>query len=308
MTAIWCSAAVGSTNPVAVRSPARNRFEYLLTRLVLLTLSIGPRELSLLLATVYVTILRLAVPKLRRVATRNAEITGVPLKAINGVWSSIARHLVVFARMPRIDKSNVHEWIRYEGFEHFTRAKQAGNGVLFATLHLGAWELSAFSHALMAEPMHIVVRPLDNPLLDGLVTARRAASGNTVLGKKEATRAIFQALKENKAVGILVDQNVGLDEGLFVNFFGRKACVSPTFSKLAARTGAVVIPGYAIWSPSEGKFVLRFDEPVGITGNVLIDTQRIQAALERAIRAYPEQWLWIHRRWKTRPPGEEPLY
>jgi KDO2-lipid IV(A) lauroyltransferase len=293
---------------VAARSSARNRFEYLLTRLVLATLAIGPRAFSLLLANVYVTMIRLAVPKLRRVAARNADIAGVPLGAVNGVWRSIARHLVVFARMPRIDKSNVHEWIRYEGFEHFSRAKDAGKGVLFATLHLGAWELSAFSHALMAEAMHIVVRPLDNPLLDELVTARRAASGNTVLGKKEATRAIFQALKDNKAVGILVDQNVGLDEGLFINFFGRKACVSPTFSKLAARTGATVIPGYAIWSPSESKFVLRFDEPVGITGNVLIDTQRIQASLERAIRAYPDQWLWIHRRWKTRPPGEEPLY
>ena len=125
---------------------------------------------------------------------------------------------------------------------------------------------------------------------------------------KEAARGIFQALKENRAVGILVDQNVGLDEGLFVNFFGRKACVSPTFAKLAARTGATVIPGYAIWSPEERKFILRFDEPVAITGNTLIDTQRIQTALERAIRAYPDQWLWIHRRWKTRPPGEEPLY
>ena len=210
---------------MAVRSPARNRIEYLLTRFVLATLAIGPRAFSVMIAAIYVTILRLAVPKLRRVAARNAEITGVPLREINGVWRSIARHLVVFARMPRIDKSNVHEWIRYEGFEHFTRAKEAGKGVLFATLHLGAWELSAFSHALMAEPMHIVVRPLDNPLLDELVTARRAASGNTVLGKKEATRAIFQALKDNKAVGILVDQNVGLDEGLFINFLDRKSVV-----------------------------------------------------------------------------------
>lgn len=293
---------------MAQRSPQRNRFEYLLTRLALGTLAYGPRSLSYAIAWCYVQLLRLLVPKLTRVAKRNLTMVDLPLRTASGVWRAIARQLVVFARMGRIDKSNVDEWIRYEGFHHFEQAKAKGKGVLFATLHLGAWELSAFSHALMAEPMHVVVRPLDNPLLDAFVENRRAASGNTILGKKEAARGIFQALKENRAVGILVDQNVGLDDGIFVNFFGRKACVSPTFAKLAARTGATVIPGYAIWSPDERKFVLRFDEPVGITGNTFIDTQRIQAALERAIRAYSDQWLWIHRRWKTRPPGEPPLY
>lgn len=282
--------------------------EYLAARLMLATLGWGPRGASFLLARFYVLLLRVGVKKLRHVAARNAALTGMDAGSVNGVWASIARHMVVFARMGRIDAGNVHEWIRYEGFEHFEKAKAAGKGVLFATLHLGAWELSAFSHALMAEPMHFVVRPLDNPLLDAFVTQRRTASGNVVLGKKEAVRELLRALHDNKAVGILVDQNVGLDEGIFVDFFGRKACVSPTFAKIAARTGATVIPGYAIWSPEERKFVLQFDEPVGITGNMLIDTQRVQAALERAIRKHPDQWLWIHRRWKTRPPGEEPLY
>lgn len=293
---------------MAQRSPVRDRFEYVLARMALGSLAYGPWPLSFILAWGYAQALRLAAPKLSRVARRNLEMAGLPDGIASGVWRSIALHLVVFARMGRIDATNVHEWIRYEGFEHFTKAKAAGKGVLFATLHLGAWELSAFSHALMAEPMHVVVRPLDNPLLNAFVEARRAASGNVIVGKKEAARSVFQALKDNRAVGILVDQNVGMDEGIFVNFFGRKACVSPTFAKLAARTGAAVIPGYAIWSPDERKFVLRFDEPVGITGNTFIDTQRIQNALERAIRAYPDQWLWIHRRWKTRPPGEEPLY
>jgi len=293
---------------VADRGPVRNRVEYVLTRVLLATLQVGPRFLSEAIATVYVGLLRILVPKLSRVARRNAELTEMPRRTVNGVWRSIARQMVAFARLESVRATNVGDWIRYEGFEHFEQARRQGKGVLFATLHLGAWELSAYSHALMAEPMYVVVRPLDNPLLDAFVTRRRAASGNIILGKKEATRAIFQALKENKAVGILVDQNVGLDDGIFVNFFGHKVCVSPVFAKLAARTNAVVIPGYAIWSPAEAKFVLKFDEPVGITGNTLIDTQRIQASLERAIRAYPDQWLWIHRRWKTRPPGEEPLY
>ncbi|MFN0104736.1 MAG: lysophospholipid acyltransferase family protein [Bryobacteraceae bacterium] len=293
---------------MAGRSRLRNRLEYVVARIALGSLAYGPWTFSYVLAWCYAQFMRLAVPKLSQVAALNAELAAMPPAVVKGVWRSIARQLVVFARMGRMDGSNVHELIRYEGFERFTKAKAAGKGVLFATLHLGAWELSAFSHALLAEPMHVVVRPLDNPLLDAFVKARRASSGNVILGKKEAARGIFRALKDNGAVGILVDQNVGLDEGIFVDFFGRKACVSPAFAKLAARTGAAVIPGYAIWSPGERRFVLRFDEPVGITGNTLIDTQRIQAALERAIRAYPDQWLWIHRRWKTRPPGEEPLY
>ncbi len=288
-----------------MRSQRRNLAEYWLVRTVLATVAFGPTRF---LGTVYAKVLDLAVPKLRRVALRNCEITGVSPHVVDGVFRSIGRLLVGFARFPRIDKSNVHNWIRYEGFEHYEAAKARGKGVLFATLHLGNWELSAYAHALLTEPMHVVVRPLDNPLLDAFVHRRRAASGNVIIGKADGIRPIFRALAANQPVGILVDQNVGLDEGLFVNFFGRKACVSPAFAKLAARTGATVIPGYAVWAPGEGKYILKFDPPVGITGNTLIDTQRIQNALEAAIRAYPDQWLWIHRRWKTRPHGEPPLY
>ena len=297
--------ATSSSEAGGLRSHRRNLAEYWLVRTVLATVAFGPTRF---LGTLYSKVLDLAVPKLRRVALRNCEITGVSPQVVDGVFRSIGRLLVGFARFPRIDKSNVHNWIRYEGFEHYEAAKARGKGVLFATLHLGNWELSAYAHALLTEPMHVVVRPLDNPLLDAFVHRRRAASGNIIVGKADGIRPIFRALAANQPVGILVDQNVGLDEGLFINFFGRKACVSPAFAKLAARTGAAVIPGYAVWSPGEGKYILKFDPPVGITGNTLIDTQRIQNALESAIRAYPDQWLWIHRRWKTRPHGEPPLY
>ncbi|MCA2968090.1 MAG: lysophospholipid acyltransferase family protein [Acidobacteriaceae bacterium] len=299
MTATSCWGAAG------LRSARRNRLEYWLVRVILVTVSRGPTRF---LGGIYAKLLDLCVPKLRRVARRNCELTGMDPRVIDGVFRSIGRMLVCFARFPRINRENVGDWIRYEGFEHYAAAKAKGKGVLFATLHLGNWELSAYAHALLTEPMHIVVRPLDNPLLDALVRARRMATGNIVIGKTDGIRPIYRALAANQAVGILVDQNVGLDDGLFVNFFGKKACVSPAFAKLAARTGTTVIPGYAVWSEAERKYILRFDPPVEITGNTLIDTQRIQNALERAIRAYPDQWLWIHRRWKTRPWGEPPLY
>jgi KDO2-lipid IV(A) lauroyltransferase len=248
------------------------------------------------------------VPRLRRIARRNLAVTGMPAETADGVYLSIARLLYGFARLPQINKTNVHQWIRYEGFEHFEEAKRRGKGVLFATGHLGNWELSAYAHALMTEPMHVVVRPLDNPRIDRLVEQRRSGSGNRIIGKKELLRGVLKALAANEAVGILLDQNAGLDDGVFVDFFGLKASANVGFTKLAQRTGAAVIPGFAVWSPAERRYILRFYPIVEMTGDVIADTQALQKALEAAIREYPDQWLWIHRRWKTRPPGEPPLY
>ncbi len=210
--------------------------------------------------------------------------------------------------LPFYHAENVHKWIRYEGFEHYQTAKQRGAGVLFATAHLGNWELSAFAHALMTERMNVVVRPLDNPLIDDLVETRRALSGNFLLSKREFARGILQALRKNEPVGILVDQNSSADTDIFVPFFGKPASTSLAFAKLAARSGAAVIPGFAVWSREERKYILRFYPEVPMTGDAAEDTARIQSSIEAAIRENPDQWLWIHRRWKTRPPGEPGLY
>jgi KDO2-lipid IV(A) lauroyltransferase len=229
-------------------------------------------------------------------------------RIVDGVFRSIARALVTFSRFPRMTKDNIHEWIRYEGYEHFERALKQGRGVLFATAHLGNWELSAFAHALMSAPMHVVVRPLDNRRIDALVESRRAASGNHLIGKKDFARSILQALKNNEAVGVLVDQNAGLDDGVFVDFFGIPACAGVGFAKFAAHSGAAVIPGFALWSEKERKYILKFYSPLPITGDAALDTQSLHSQLESVIREYPDQWLWLHRRWKTRPPGSQDLY
>jgi len=224
------------------------------------------------------------------------------------VYRSIGRLLYAFARFPRMNTANISEWIRYEGLEHYTSAKALGKGVLIATAHFGNWELSAFAHALMTEPMNIVIRPLDSPAIDKLVEERRQLSGNRLIQKWDGARAILRALQQNEAVGILIDQNTSLQEGVFVDFFGVPACANTAFAKIAARTGATVIPGFATWSEQEKKYVLRFYPRVEITGDVAADTRRLHAKLEEIIREAPGQWLWIHRRWKTRPPGEYSLY
>ena len=207
-----------------------------------------------------------------------------------------------------MNRDNIGDWIRYEGLQYFQQAKEQGRGVLFATAHLGNWELSAFAHGLLTEPMNIVVRPLDNRRIDDFVEKRRQLSGNAIISKREAARAILRALQKNEAVGILIDQNTSAAEGVFVNFFGTAACANSGFVKIAARSGAAVIPGFALWDGGERRYVLRFYPPVPMRGDVLEDTQRLHAVLESVIRQYPDQWLWIHRRWKMRPVGEPPLY
>ena len=295
------------------RPPLRNLAEFLLVSFVLKSLEWSPLPLANRLARGYFRLLDLALPRLRNIAARNLAVALPELSSeerrtiIRGVFHSIARLAVTVAKFPSIQRENIGRWIRFEGYEHFEAALRAGRGVLFATAHLGNWELSAYAHALCAAPMNVVVRPLDNPLLDRLVTRRRQLCGNRVISKRDPVRPILKALAANEAVGILIDQNVS-SEAVFVDFFGIPAAAASGFVRLAAHSGAAVIPGFALWCEPEGRYVLRFYPPVPITGDSLRDTQAIQTALESVIRVYPDQWLWIHRRWKTRPPGAPPLY
>jgi Kdo2-lipid IVA lauroyltransferase/acyltransferase len=266
------------------------------------------------LARFYVSLLDLAIPRLRRTAMRNLELAYAE-KSIaerrsitDEVFRSIARLIWVFARFPQLNQENIRQYIRYEGLEHYLDAKKAGRGVLFATAHFGNWELSAFAHALMTEPMHIMIRPLDNPGIDRLVEDRRRLSGNRLIVKWDGARAVLRALHQNEAVGVLIDQNTSPQEGVFIDFFGVPACANTAFVKIAAKTGAAVIPGFAVWSESEGKYILQFHPPLEISGDPIDDTRRLHEVLESVIRRHPGQWLWIHRRWKSRPEGQPSLY
>jgi KDO2-lipid IV(A) lauroyltransferase len=297
------------------RRPAiRNGVEFAAAWCVLKSLEWTPMALAQPLARFYSALLDRALPRLRQVAYRNLSLALPELdqpkrrQIVDGVFRSVARLLVTVAKFPSMRRENLTRWIRLEGGEYFDRAKRAGRGVLFATAHMGNWEMSAYAHALLAAPMSVVVRPLDNPWIDALVERRRSGSGNHMIFKKDFARSILKALAANEAVGILVDQNSAADAGVFVDFFGMKACAGTGFAKLAAHSGAAVIPGFALWSEEERRFVLRFYPPIEMTGDAAHDTQAVQSKIEEIIRQYPDQWLWIHRRWRTRPPGEPELY
>jgi KDO2-lipid IV(A) lauroyltransferase len=296
----------------------RNRFvlevEYLAVRGLIGLLRVLPRGAAMPVAHGCTKLLDLALPKLRRVGNANLCMALPALSSeerrqiLDGVFRSIARILVAVAKFPDIDSEATKSWIRYEGLENFQKAKAKGKGILVATAHLGNWELSAFTHAFMTEPMGVMVRPFDNPLIDNFIERRRALSGNTIIGKREAVRTVIRMLRENCAVGMLIDQNSAAAEGVFVRVFGVLACANAGFARLAARTGATVIPGFAFWEQQERKYVLRFYPEIPMTGDAQADTQAIHSFFEEVISKYPDQWMWIHRRWKTRPAGEAPLY
>ena len=230
------------------------------------------------------------------------------------MYNSLGRQLAEFCRMRRYTPENTRNYFRYEGLEHWEQAAARGRGVLIVTGHLGAWELSSFYHSLMGHPMSMVIRRLDNARVDAFVNGIRCRHGNQVLHKDDFARGLIGAVRAGRSVGVLMDTNMTPPQGVFVPFFGREACTASGVARVAARTGAAVLPGFLLWHENEHRYVLHFYPEIELqgTGDAEADasenTARCTAAIERVIRAYPEQWLWVHRRWKTRPPGESPVY
>ncbi|MBI2821638.1 MAG: lysophospholipid acyltransferase family protein [Acidobacteria bacterium] len=225
--------------------------------------------------------------------------------------------LVEVSKFPKLTARDISGRVRYtEGsLERYRRAREKNAGLLFLTAHISAWELLPFAHALYGYPLTFVVRPIDDGDLNTLMRHYRTLSGNRIIPKKNALRALLKALQEKKDVGILIDQNVLPDEGVFVPFFGRLACTTNGLAMIALRTGAPVLPGFLLPERRRGHYRIHFAEEIplyrdgSLEENIRVSTERFNRALEEVIRACPDRWLWLHRRWNTRPPGDqEALY
>ena len=179
-------------------------------------------------------------------------------RILRGVFRNLGWQLVEFCRMPRYTARNTQGWIRTEGLEHFLAAQARGRGVLVLTGHLGAWELSSFYHSLMGHPMGMVIRRLDNRLLDEYVNGIRCLHGNRVLHKDDFARGLLTAMRAGQTVGILMDTNMTPPQGVFVRFFGIEACTASGLARVALKTGAAVVPGFLLWEPADGQYVLHF--------------------------------------------------
>ena len=279
-----------------------------------------PRPLARTIASGVARICFALLPKLRKISEFNLKLAFPEWgeKRRREITRKMVRNLgwmaAEFARLPKYTKENIEQYVILDGHENFLAGKQKGKGVLYLTGHIGAWELSSFAHALYGFPLHYMARPIDNARLDDFVNGYRCLSGNKPIFKNESARVMLKILKEQGTVGILADQNTMSQEGVSVDFFGTKACTSTGIARVALHTDAAVVPGYVFWDATIRKYRLRFGPPVELsrTGDAERDIQentaRFTKILEEIIRQHPEQWVWLHARWKTRPPGEGKLY
>lgn len=303
----------------ADRPSFRHRLEYAAAFAVLKSLGALPHSIARLVCAVLAELAYGFWPRLRRVGMFNLRLAfpewteDERRRVLRQVFRNFGRMLADFAHFPRLTRSNIEKLIVYDGFEHFERARREGKGVLFLTAHFGSWELSSFAHGVYGYPCHFVVRPLDNPLLDELINRYRCLSGGRAIAKKDFGREVLRAFKRGDAVGVLIDQNMLAGEGVFVNFFGRLACTTTGPARIARRAGVPIVLGLVVWDEKIGKHRLRFESVEWVSHadaeeEIRLNTQNFTRKIEEAVRRWPDHWLWVHRRWKTRPPGEPPLY
>jgi Kdo2-lipid IVA lauroyltransferase/acyltransferase len=298
----------------------RQRLEYALAWLIIKFVGALPRSLARAAAILLGWAVYLLHIRLRHVGRRNLALA-FPEKSqrerariLRGVFTSFGRQLAEVCLFPKYTRENVSEVVVYDGFENFERALARSKGVLFLTGHLGGWELSAFAHSLYGHPLQVVMRPLDNVYLDRMTRHYRTMHGNQMIDKDDNVRGLLSAMKSGETVGILMDTNMTPPQGVFVDFFGIPACTASGMARIAMRTDAAVVPGFTIWDPELRKYRLRFDPTLDLirTGDddadIIANTARFTKVIEEYVRRYPDQWLWVHRRWKTRPPGEPGLY
>lgn len=301
-------------------SHMRFRLEYMPVWVLAKSLRCLPRPLVRAVCIALALLVYAVHGRLRKVGMRNLDLA-FPARSrkekkriLRGVFISLGRQLAEFTLFPRYTKENVARTVIYEGFQNFAEAQARGKGVVLLTAHMGGWEISSFAHSLYGHPMNIVVRPLDNPLIDSLVDHYRTLHGNRTFSKQDYARGLLKVLKNGEVVGILMDTNMTPPQGAFVNFFGVPACTATGIARVALHTDAAVVPAFCVWDKMLRKYKICFEPAVKLvrSGNndedTLANTANFTKEIERYVTRYPEQWLWVHRRWKTRPQGEAPIY
>jgi KDO2-lipid IV(A) lauroyltransferase len=298
----------------------RESFEYAAAWTGIKLLGMLPRPAARFVGASFAAVAYFFRPPLRRAALFNLTLAFPD-------WTDAERRLVIrgmirqigwmageFSQFPKYARENIERVVVVDGFENFDAARRRGKGVLFLTGHMSAWELAPFAQALYGYPLHFLVRPIANRRVDALVNSYRCRSGNQPIDKNKSARAILKVLADGGTVGVLADHNTDIEESVFVDFFGIPASTTSGLARLALRTDAAVVPGFLSWDEVRRKYRLRFEPAVELArtsneeSDVVENTARFTRAIEDFVRAHPDQWLWVHRRWKTRPPGEKPLY
>lgn len=298
----------------------RERLEYACVWILTRFLGALPRSIAHGIAIFIGISSYFLLPRLRRVGMRNLAVafpeksTQERKQILRRVYVGLGRQLAEFCRFPSYTVENISRIAVYDGFENYAEARRKGKGVLLLTGHFGGWEIGSYAHSVYGNPIKIIVRDLDNPYVNDLVRRYRTQYGNETYDKQEFARNLLAAMREGETVGILMDTNMTPPQGVFVDFFGLPACTASGLARVALKTEAAVVPAFTLWDRTTRKYRIRFDPEVTLnrTGddeaNVLQNTAIFTKIFETYARRYPDQWLWMHRRWKTRPAGEPSIY
>lgn len=297
--------------------------EYGAARIALGLLGLLPRRAAIRVATWILLIVPAVLPKLRNTGLRNLEVA-FPDKTLaernailRGTFRNLGRVLGDLSQFPKYTRERLDQLIDFNLDDETKRLyerQKAGQGILITTGHLGNWEMLVLGFAALYEPISYLARPLDNPKLDRLLNERRTAFGNTPINKKNSARLAISILRDGGILGILSDVNAQVKEGVFVPFFGVPACTSSGAALMAIRSNALIYPTFCVWDERSKryKFVHGSLLTPASSGDrkrdIINTTAAFTAEIEKVIREYPDQWMWIHRRWKTRPPGEKEIY
>lgn len=296
--------------------------EYAAAKSVLTTLGLLPAPAAYTCGQTIGKLAYALAGDLRRTGTTNLRLA-FPEKSdeeraelLRACFDSLGRTLGLFSQFATRSQEELRDLIEPHGIENLEAAKRVhGNRLILFTAHLGMWELTSFGLALFGHPFSFLVRRLDNPEIERFVDGVRIRFGNQTLDKQSAARSMLKILRTGETpLGLLPDLNTLDDEAIFVNFFGVPAATTFIVAKLALRTGAPLVPVFAPWSEEKKKFLLIVEPAIApvSTGDEEADIRRLTSDLtlliEKQIRRWPGQWLWIHKRWKTRPPGEPSIY
>jgi Kdo2-lipid IVA lauroyltransferase/acyltransferase len=309
---------------MASKSKPQIWIEYVSAKSIMATLGVLPRSWAVSVGFLIAAIGYRIFGKLRRVGLRSLEISYPEMDSqkrsdlLKRSFKSLGRTLGVVTGFQRITREQVRELIDIDfddDFkEQFEKIRSEKRGYIVLTGHLGNWEMFALAYSVFFEPSNLLSRKMDNPKIDAMVESMRSSFGNRQIDKINSAGPILRILRSGGNVGILADVNTHPKEGVFVPFFGVEACTTAGVALLAQRANALIVPLFAVWNEEKGRYSMvneKIIEPAN-TGDREADirttTAEFTAALERMIRRYPDQWVWIHRRWKTRRPGEPDLY
>ncbi|MEZ5307907.1 MAG: lysophospholipid acyltransferase family protein [Pyrinomonadaceae bacterium] len=305
---------------------ARKKSELLLwteaaiVRLVFFAFSRFPHKTAMRFGAGFGRLLTRVFPRFLHTALRNLEIAYPEMPAEErrrvaaGTFESLGRHLGFISHFRFFEREDIRSLVDVHGIGNYRKARETGRGIIFFTGHFGSWEVFNLLPPAFDEKINILVRRIDNPKVEEYVDRLRTKFGSVTLGKRQAPRKMYRLLEAGEVVGILADLNAQLHDGVFVDFFGVKASTTTSIAKLALKTNAVILPAFAVWNRELEKYEvflepeLEYEKSDSDEEAILSITKAFTAVIERYVRKYPEQWLWIHKRWNTRPKGEKGLY